>query len=190
VTDVATSVAPPPGETPKGSAASSAASAALDNAKHARPPRFGDEDAKLEAKPFARHHAFGRRDNRPPNLGSPAGQRTTPAPNDSVNPDRAELARLYDREAGPLALGRSIRCRMRSTPTRVDGVLAPRTTPSAGTGKGARRLATAVILCSGVEGQGRSNAALLATSRSPRRAENLRADVQGKIWTQTAKREG
>jgi hypothetical protein len=75
--------------TPKGSAASFAASATIDNAKHARLPRFGEEVAKLEAKPFARHHAFGRDDNRSPNLGSSTGQRTTPAPNDSVNPDRA-----------------------------------------------------------------------------------------------------
>jgi hypothetical protein len=74
---------------PKRSAASFAASATIDNAKHARLPRFGEEVAKLEAKPFARHHAFGRDDNRSPNLGSSTGQRTTPAPNDSVNPDRA-----------------------------------------------------------------------------------------------------
>jgi len=78
-----------PQPTPKGSAASNAASATLDNAKHARPPRLGEKVAKLEAKPFARQHAFGRVDTRSPNLGSPTGMRTTPAPNDSVNPDRA-----------------------------------------------------------------------------------------------------
>lgn len=42
--------------------------------------------------------------------------------------------------------------------------------------QGTRRLAAAVILCSGVQGHGRQNASLLATSRSPRRSKNLRAE--------------
>jgi len=67
-----TSVAERPGTTPKGSAASSTASAALDNAKHARHLHFGDDAPQFAAKPFARLHAFGRGDNRPLNLGSPS----------------------------------------------------------------------------------------------------------------------
>jgi hypothetical protein len=48
-----------PGKTPKGSAASLTASAAFDNAKHARLPHLGDEAAQFEAKPFARHPTLG-----------------------------------------------------------------------------------------------------------------------------------
>ena len=42
--------------------------------------------------------------------------------------------------------------------------------------QGTRRLAAAVILCSGVQGHGRQNAPLLATPRSPRRSKNLKAE--------------
>jgi hypothetical protein len=61
-----------PGTTPKGSATSSTASAAFDNAKHARHRHFGDVATQFAAKPFARHLAFGRGDNRTLNLGSPS----------------------------------------------------------------------------------------------------------------------
>jgi hypothetical protein len=44
--------------------------------------------------------------------------------------------------------------------------------------QGTRRLAAAVILCSGVQEHGRRNASLLATSRSTRRSKNLRAESQ------------
>ena len=63
-----------PGTAPKGSAASLSASAVFDNAKHARHHHFGDDVTQFEAKPFARHHAFGRGDNRALNLGSPTGR--------------------------------------------------------------------------------------------------------------------
>jgi hypothetical protein len=52
-------VAKSPGTAPKGSAASLTASAAFDNAKHARHHRFGDDVTQFEAKPFARHPTFG-----------------------------------------------------------------------------------------------------------------------------------
>jgi len=65
-------VAERPGTTPKGSATSFSASAAFDNAKHARHHHFGDDATQFAAKPFARHHAFGRGDNRPLNFGSPS----------------------------------------------------------------------------------------------------------------------
>jgi len=42
-----------PGTAPKGSAASSSASAVFDNAKHARHHHFGDDVTQFEAKPFA-----------------------------------------------------------------------------------------------------------------------------------------
>jgi hypothetical protein len=60
------------GTTPKGSAASSTASAAFDNAKHARHHHSGDDATQFAAKPFARLPAFGRGDNRTLNLGSPS----------------------------------------------------------------------------------------------------------------------
>jgi hypothetical protein len=44
--------------------------------------------------------------------------------------------------------------------------------------QGTRRLAAAVILCSGVQGHGRQNASLLATSRSSRRSKILKAESQ------------
>jgi hypothetical protein len=66
------------GPAPKGSAASLSASAAFDNAKHARHHHLGDDVTQFEAKPFARHHAFGRGDNRPLNLGSPTGRESHP----------------------------------------------------------------------------------------------------------------
>jgi hypothetical protein len=47
--------------------------------------------------------------------------------------------------------------------------------------QGICRLAAAVILCSGVQGHGRQNASLLATSRSPRRSKNLKADSHFKL---------
>jgi hypothetical protein len=49
---------------------------------------------------------------------------------------RVELARHYAREAGTKTFGSRSRCRMRSTPDRFVGVLAPRTTPAIRTGKG------------------------------------------------------
>lgn len=58
---------------PKGSAASSTASAAFDNAKHARHPHLGDDVTQFAAKPFARHPALGRGDNRLASLGSQSG---------------------------------------------------------------------------------------------------------------------
>jgi hypothetical protein len=63
-----------PGTTPKGSATSFSASAALDNAMHARHHHFGDVVTQFEAKPFARHHAFGRGDSRSLNFGSLPGR--------------------------------------------------------------------------------------------------------------------
>jgi hypothetical protein len=44
--------------------------------------------------------------------------------------------------------------------------------------QGKRRLAAAVTLCSGAQEHGRPNASLLATSRSPRRSKNLKAESQ------------
>jgi hypothetical protein len=49
---------------------------------------------------------------------------------------RVELARHYAREAGAQTLGSRSQCRMRSTPIRFVGVLAPRTTPTIRPGKG------------------------------------------------------
>jgi hypothetical protein len=48
-----------PGKTPKGSAASLTASAAFDNAKHARHHHLGGDVTQFEAKPFARHPTLG-----------------------------------------------------------------------------------------------------------------------------------
>ena len=62
------------GTAPKGSAASFSASAVFDNAKHARHHHFGDGVTPFEAKPFARHQALGRGDNRSLNLGSLPGR--------------------------------------------------------------------------------------------------------------------
>jgi hypothetical protein len=70
--NLSTSVVEPPGTAPKGSAASLSASAASDNAKHARQPHFGDVVSQFEAKPFARHPAFGQGDKPLANLGSQA----------------------------------------------------------------------------------------------------------------------
>jgi hypothetical protein len=66
-------VAKSPGTAPKGSVASLTASAAFDNTKHAQHHHFGDDGAQFAAKPFARHHALGRGDTRPPNFGSSTG---------------------------------------------------------------------------------------------------------------------
>jgi hypothetical protein len=63
-----------PGTAPKGSATSSSASAALDYAKHARHHHLGDVVTQFEAKPFARHRAFGLGDIRSPNLGTRPGR--------------------------------------------------------------------------------------------------------------------
>jgi hypothetical protein len=63
-----------PGTAPKGSAASSSASAVFDNAKHARHHHFGDVVTQFEAKPFTRLHAFGRGDIRSPSFGSLPGR--------------------------------------------------------------------------------------------------------------------
>jgi hypothetical protein len=63
----------PTGTAPKGSAASSSASAVLDNAKHARHHHFGDDVSQFEAKAFARLHALGRGDIQSPSFGSPPG---------------------------------------------------------------------------------------------------------------------
>jgi hypothetical protein len=52
-------VAKSKGAAPKGSAASLTASAAFDNAKHARHHHFGGDVTQFEAKPFARHPTFG-----------------------------------------------------------------------------------------------------------------------------------
>jgi hypothetical protein len=71
LTDPTTSVVESPGKAPKGSATSLTASAAFDNAKHARHHHLGDDVTQFEAKPFARHPALGRGDNRSPNFGSP-----------------------------------------------------------------------------------------------------------------------
>jgi hypothetical protein len=62
------------GTAPKGSAASSSASAVFDNAKHARHHHFGDVVTQFEAKPFARLLAFGRGDTRSANFGSLPGR--------------------------------------------------------------------------------------------------------------------
>jgi hypothetical protein len=63
-------VATSPGTAPKGSAASLSASAAFDNAKHARHHHLGDDATQFAAKPFARHPALGRGDKQFANLGS------------------------------------------------------------------------------------------------------------------------
>jgi hypothetical protein len=49
---------------------------------------------------------------------------------------RVELARHNAREAGTNTLGYRSQCRMRSTPDRFVGVIAPRTTPTIRPGKG------------------------------------------------------
>jgi hypothetical protein len=74
LTDSITSVIELPGTAPKGSATSFSASAALDNAKHARHHHLGDGVTQFEAMPFARYRAFGHGDTRSPNLGSLPGR--------------------------------------------------------------------------------------------------------------------
>jgi hypothetical protein len=134
--------------------------------------------------------AFGRDDSRTTGFGSRAGcerhppraTRSSRARRRACSSPRSVSRHRHLRVTGPVPDAQHA--------TRVDGDLAPRTTPSAGPGTGRRRLATAVILCSGAEGQGRQPEPLLAATRANRQPETLRAESQVNIWGPTAKREG
>jgi len=94
----------------RASAASFTASAALDNAKHARHPHFGDDAPQFEAKPFARHPAFGRGDKRSLSFGSstvcewhpPRTIRSTLAAWRARSPQRPRSWSPYPRVSAPV----------------------------------------------------------------------------------------
>jgi hypothetical protein len=125
LTDLSTSVAKSPGTAPKGSAASLTASAAFDNAKHARHPHFGEDVAQFVAKPFAVSSPSGKATRSPrTSVLRPHANATRPERSGQLRP-RVELARHNARAAGTNAFGPRPQCRMRSTPT-ASSVYLPR----------------------------------------------------------------
>jgi hypothetical protein len=126
LTDLSTSVVMSPGKAPKGSAASLTASAAFDNAEHARHPHLGEDVAQFVAKPFAVSSPSGVATRCPrTSVHRPQTNATRPERSGQLRP-RVELARHNARAAGhPTTLGSRTQCRMRSTPT-ASSVFLPR----------------------------------------------------------------
>ncbi len=122
-------------------------------------------------RPRARRHSVFE-------LRFSARKRMTPAPNTPVNSCRVSsslattLEKLvqYPRVTAPVPVAQHAK------PLRRCSCPAHYTIDSARQGK--RRLAAAVKLCSGVQGHGRQNESLLATSRSTRRSKCLKAESQ------------
>jgi hypothetical protein len=178
LTGSTTSVGTATRSTPKGFAESIATSVGTGDAKRAPLRNFGDGVAKFATRTFGVHPALGQDGvwTREPRFAT--RNRSTPAASIPVNSSQrlGSPTPRPEQSAHHLRVTTGAGCAVRRP---SPGCSCPAHTPhDPGPEKGMRRLAAAVILCSGAEGHGRWDPRVLACSGSTQESEDLKADPQ------------